>query len=85
MNERERYASTHLWRSRIAECMINDVCSKTGYDITEFLNLPTWLVEHILSTLRQTNTDGRRGAKEIEKQLEKEQQAALDFRNTKQR
>ncbi len=80
MNERERYAGTHLWRSRASEFMINEVYNKTGYTFSEFLKLPTYMVEHILSTLRQMNKDTRKSAKDIEKELEDQSKQFLNLK-----
>lgn len=72
MNKQERYAETHLLRSRTAEFMINNVYEYTGLGLSEFLKLPTYLVEHILSTLRQMNTSTRTESKKLEREIERE-------------
>lgn len=82
MHDQERYAETHFLRTRLSEFMINDVATATGMSFPELLQLPTFLVEHILSTLRQTNAGGRVEAKRVEKELAKQHQ---DFQNIKQR
>lgn len=74
VNKRERYASTHLWRERSAEFLVNDVFNKTGMSFPEFLKLPTFMVEHILDTLREMNATTRSGANTMEKELEKQVQ-----------
>lgn len=81
MNEKERYASTHLWYSRASEFLVNDVATKTGLNMKEFFKLPTFMVEHILSTLRQTNSATSKGAKELEKDLTKETEEFLQMKN----
>lgn len=72
MNKQERYAETHLIRSRTAEFMINNVYEYTGLGLDEFLKLPTYLVEHILSTLRQMNSSTRTESKKLEREIERE-------------
>lgn len=72
MHKQERYAETHLLRSRTAEFMINNVYEQTGLALTEFLKLPTYMVEHILSTLRQMNSSTRTDGKKLERELEKQ-------------
>ena len=81
MNEKERYASTHLWYSRASEFLVNDVATKTGLNMKEFFKLPTFMVEHILSTLRQTNSATSNGAIELEKVLTKESEEFLQMKN----
>ena len=81
MNKQERYAETHLLRSRTAEFMINNVYESTGMGLHEFLKLPTYMVEHILSTLRQMNSGSRAESKKIEREIERE----TGFKNLKTR
>ena len=80
MHKQERYANTHLLRSRASEHMTNKVFENTGLDLTAFLKLPTYLVEHILSCLRQTGESTRSDGKKLEKQLEKQDR---EFSNMK--
>lgn len=72
MSERERYASTHLWRERVSEFMVNGVYDKTGIPFDDFVKLPTYMVEHIFSTLRQNNAEARKGATTLETELSKQ-------------
>ena len=81
MNEKERYASTHLWYNRTSEFLVNDVANKTGLNMKEFFKLPTFMVEHILSTLRQTNSEATKGAKNLENDLENSTQEFLQMKN----
>lgn len=81
MNKQERYAETHLLRSRTAEFMINNVYESTGMGLNEFLKLPTYMVEHILSTLRQMNSGSRTESKKLEREIERE----TGFKNMKTR
>lgn len=86
MSPKERYAGTHLYYSRTAEFMLYDGATKTGYNLTEFLKLPTFMVENILSTLRQQSKDGRTGVSQMEKDIRKMgQEADQHFSNMKQR
>lgn len=82
MHKQERYAETHFLRSRLSEFMINEAAVATGLSFKEFLELPTFLVEHALSTLRQTSAGGRTEAKKVEKELAKQHQ---EFNNIKGR
>lgn len=80
VNERERYSGTHVWRSRASEFMINGVYEKTGLSLTQFLKLPTYMVEHILSTLRQLGKETRSGARDVERDLEKQSEEFLNMK-----
>lgn len=82
MNKQERYTETHLFRSRMAEYMINGVYEYTGLSFSEFIKLPTYLVEHTFSTLRQMKNETRVDGKKMEKELEKQ---SLEFSNLKKR
>lgn len=81
MNERERYASTHLWYSRASEFLVNDVATKTGLNMKEFFKLPTFMVEYILTTLRQANSHAGKDAKTLQKELTKETDEFLNMKN----
>lgn len=86
MSDKERYASTHLWYSRMAEFMLYNTAEKTGLSFLEFIKMPTWFVENTLSTLRQQSKDTRQGAASLQKDIEKMGDAAVEnFTNMKKR
>ena len=72
MSDRERYAGTHLWRERISEFMVNDVYGKTGMPFDRFIKQPTFMVEHVFSTLRQNNAEARKGTTTLENEIQKQ-------------
>lgn len=73
MHPEERYAGTHLKRSRASEFLINGGAEATGYNLTSFLELPTYMVEHILATLRQRSAETRRGTKKMADEIGKQE------------
>jgi hypothetical protein len=86
MSNKERYSSTHLWYSRMAEFMLYNAAEKTGLSFVEFVKMPTWFVENTLSTLRQQSKDTRQGAASLQKDIEKMGDAAVEnFSNMKKR
>lgn len=82
MHKRERYAETHFMRSRTAEFMVNGVYEATGLNLEQFLNQPTYMVEHIISTLRQMSSSTRSDAKAVERELKAQ---GANFDNIKKR
>ncbi len=82
MHKQERFAATHLFRSRTSEFMTNEVFEATGLSLTEFLKLPTYLVEHILSSLRQLKAGTRSKGKQMERELDAQE---TKFQNVKKR
>lgn len=82
MHKKERYAETHFLRTRASEYMINGVYEATGLNLKEFLEQPTYMVEFIISTLRQLSSSTRSEAKIVEKELKKQ---GAGFDNIKKR
>ena len=85
MNERERYASTHLLYSRSAEFLLYDGATKTGMSFNEFIKMPTYWVEFMLSTLRQHSKETRHDGKNLQKEIEKMGEQVEGFTNMKPR
>lgn len=85
MSQKERYASTHLLYSRSAEFLLYDGATKTGMSFNEFIKMPTYWVEFMLSTLRQHSKETRHDGKNLQKEIEKMGEQVEGFTNMKQR
>lgn len=82
MHPQERYAETHFMRSRASEFFINDGPARTGMGFDDFIQQPTYLVEHWLSTFRQVNASTRTEGKRAEEEIRRQN---IEFNNTKKR
>lgn len=83
MHKEERFASTHLYYERLSEFTVNSVYERTGLNFKEFLDLPTFMVEYIVATLRQANSEARKGTGGLENELKK--LVEPEFKNSRYR
>ena len=70
VSPKERYASSHLRYKRLSDFMLYEISSKTGLSFTEFLELPTNIVEFILAQARQESQERRSTGKKAGNDLE---------------